>query len=148
MEIESILVLLPPPQIGVDFSKVPRVPGDGAYAPNDEDVEAKAATTKIHITPAPKLKPFQFDSVCAVAPEGSWANTLSPSIIKHSATQSAEPATRSSCSSNHSPGAAADDGREGESDNLIGVRAGVTQYGGIGFPKAFAAETVSCHFRL
>lgn len=61
------------------------MPGDGAYAPHDEDIEActgghtGTTTTTISITAAPKLKPFQFD---AVAIPDNTNNTLSPSTIK------------------------------------------------------------------
>ena len=82
--IESQRISPPALQIPLDFSKVPRVPGDGAYA-MDEDIEAQTQT-QICITPAPKLKPLQFESV-VVVPENSCPlpNTLSPSTIKHSA---------------------------------------------------------------
>lgn len=101
-------------QVGVDFSKVPRIPGDGAYATSDEDIEAHSGT-KIHITPAPKLKPLHFDAVAPEMFQGN-GNTLSPSIIKHGATPSVDIAQNNagSCSSsNHLP--TEGEAKEGES---------------------------------
>lgn len=91
-------------QVSVDFSKVPRIPGDGAYATSDEDIEAHPGT-KIHNTPAAKLKPLHFD---AVVPEmfQKKGNTLSPSIINHGATPSVDFTKNNAgsiSSSNHLP---------------------------------------------
>lgn len=100
---------------------MPRVPGDGAYAPNDDDVEAQA--TKICITPAPKLKPFQFESVVVESCNNMNGNTLSPSIIKHGATLTVDPVDTNHLSpSSCGGGGSADEddgpnGREGECYN-------------------------------
>lgn len=87
------------------------MPGDGAYAPNDEDIETQ--TAQICITPAPKLKPFQFESVIDVPEHSSNGNTLSPSTIQAT--------TDPMCSSNNlqTPTAADSDGREGESVTIL-----------------------------
>lgn len=97
----------------VDFSKVPRVPGDGAYAPNDDKEDVEAHTTKICITAAPKLKPLQFESV-VIVPDSSNnnGNTLSPSIIKHGPSHSGDPAMNTN---SLSPSAAA--GGDGDCPN-------------------------------
>lgn len=68
----------------VDYSKV-RVPGDGAYAPNDDVTVEMVAAKADPSSQLPKLKPFEFDAAPPPSHPNSVisANLLSPSILKN-----------------------------------------------------------------
>lgn len=100
---------------------MPRLPGDGEYAPdNDGGVEVRPTTVPIFPVPS-KLKPFHLDTVFVVPDNcNSNGNSVSPSIVKPNVTVDLPPENTTTHTNNHSPtGDDSANQRDGESTQLF-----------------------------